>query len=313
MNGSTAVVDQLSALSDVVRVRMLAVLEGRELTVTEICDIVQLPQSTVSRHLKTLADGEWVTWRRDGTRRLYTLPLDEVDSAAKRLWEAVRERVTSSAASAHDDRRLKQALARRRTQSEAFFSSSAGHWDRLREEMFGEMSHLRALVGLLETGLTVGDLGCGTGVVSECLAPFADRVIAVDSSSEMLDAARERLAGERRVAIRKGSLEKLPIEDGELDVALMMLVLHHIPEPKGALTEAARALKNGGRLLITDMLPHDREEYRQTMGHVWLGFGEKQMTQWLNAAGFNDVRWRALAPEPKTKGPSLFVAAARRS
>jgi ArsR family transcriptional regulator len=93
----------------------------------------------------------------------------------------------------------------------------------------------------------------------------------------------------------------------------MILVLHHIPEPKGALTEAARALKNGGRLLITDMLPHDREEYRQTMGHVWLGFGEKQMTQWLNAAGFNDVRWRALAPEPKTKGPSLFVAAARRS
>jgi ArsR family transcriptional regulator len=313
MNGAAAVVDQLSALSDAVRVRMLAVLEGRELTVTEICDIVQLPQSTVSRHLKTLADGEWVTWRRDGTRRLYTLPLDEVDTAAKRLWEAVRDRVTSSTASSHDDRRLKQALARRRTQSEAFFSSSAGQWDRLREEMFGSTSHLRALVGLMETGLTVGDLGCGTGVVSENLAPFAERVIAVDVSNEMLDAARERLAGERRVSIRRGSLEKLPIEDGELDVALMMLVLHHIPEPKRARAEAARGLKVGGRLLMTDMLPHDREEYRQTMGHVWLGFGEKQMTQWLHAAGFSDVRWRALAPEPKTKGPSLFVAAARRS
>jgi ArsR family transcriptional regulator len=137
-------------------------------------------------------------------------------------------------------------------------------------------------------------------------------VIAVDSSSEMLDAARERLAGERRISLRRGSLEKLPIEDGELDVALVMLVLHHIPEPKHALTETARALKPGVRLLITDMLPHDREEYRQTMGHVWLGFGEKQMTQWLNASGFHDVRWQALAPEPKTKGPSLFVAAARR-
>jgi DNA-binding transcriptional ArsR family regulator len=118
-----AVVDQLIVLSDAIRVRMLAVLEGLELTVTELCDVVQLPQSTVSRHLKTLADGDWVTSRRDGTRRLYTLPLDDLDASAKRLWQVVREQVASSATSAHDERRLKHVLARRRTQSEAFFSS----------------------------------------------------------------------------------------------------------------------------------------------------------------------------------------------
>src|SRR5499427_1376511 len=93
-----AVVDQLTVLSDAIRVRMLTVLEGRELTVSELCDVVQLPQSTVSRHLKTLADGEWVTSRRDGTRRLYTLPLDDVHASAKRLWQVVREQVTSTAA-----------------------------------------------------------------------------------------------------------------------------------------------------------------------------------------------------------------------
>ena len=313
MSSPAAVVDQLSALSDTVRVRMLAVLEGRELTVSEICDIVQLPQSTVSRHLKTLADGEWVSSRRDGTRRLYTLPLDDVDTSARRLWEVVRDRVTASTASLQDGRRLKQTLARRRNQSEAFFSSSAGQWDLLREEMFGSTSHLRALAGLLDPGLVVGDLGCGTGVVSEWIAPFAERVIAVDTSSEMLDAARERLSGLKRVAVRGGSLEKLPVQDGELDVAMMMLVLHHLPEPRRALAEAARGLKPGGRLLVLDMMPHDREEYRQTMGHVWLGFNEKQMTQWLYAAGFQDIRWRVLPPESKAKGPSLFVATARRS
>ena len=82
MNASQADVDQLIVLSDPIRVRMLAVLEGNELTVSELCDVVQLPQSTVSRHLKTLADGEWVNSRRDGTRRLYTLPLDDVDASA---------------------------------------------------------------------------------------------------------------------------------------------------------------------------------------------------------------------------------------
>src|SRR5437870_1288383 len=160
-----AVVDRLTVLSDAIRVRMLAVLEGRELTVSELCDVVQLPQSTVSRHLKTLAEGDWVTSRRDGTRRLYTLPLDDVESSARRLWQVVREQASSSATLAHDERRLKQVLTRRRTQSEAFFSSSAGQWDRLREDLFGPTSHLRALLGLLDPYLVIGELGCGTGTV----------------------------------------------------------------------------------------------------------------------------------------------------
>ncbi|HYV07542.1 MAG TPA: class I SAM-dependent methyltransferase, partial [Blastocatellia bacterium] len=264
-----------------------------------------------SRHLKTLADGDWVGSRRDGTRRLYTLPLDDLDGSARRLWQVVREQVTSSATAAHDDRRLKQVLARRRTQSEAFFSSAAGQWDRLREELFGPTSHLRALGGLLDPDEVVGDLGCGTGAVSEGLSQFCERIIAVDASKEMLKAARENLAGHKHIEFRHGSLEKLPIANGELDVALMMLVLHHLPEPARVIAEAARTLKSGGRLLILDMLPHEHEEYRQTMGHIWLGFNEKQMTQWLHAAGFKDIRWRVLPPESKAKGPSLFVATAR--
>ena len=118
MNEVPAVVDQLSVLSDAIRVRMLAVLEGRELTVSEICDVVQLPQSTVSRHLKTLGSGQWVTSRPDGTRRLYTLPLDDIEPSARRLWQLVREQVTASTPSSDDQRRLKQVLASRRTQSE---------------------------------------------------------------------------------------------------------------------------------------------------------------------------------------------------
>jgi len=208
---------------------------------------------------------------------------------------------------------LKQVLARRRTTSEAFFSSSASQWDRLREELFGPTSHIKALGGLLDPNLVVGDLGCGTGTVSHWLSQFCERIIAVDASKEMLEAAQENLAGQEHVELRQGSLERLPVETCELDIALLMLVLHHLPEPRRVLAEAARTLKPGGRLLILDMLPHEREDYRQTMGHVWMGFSEKQMTQWLLAAGFEAIRWRALPPETKAKGPSLFVATARRS
>src|SRR6516162_5366032 len=308
-----AVVDQLTVLSDAIRVRMLAVLEGRELTVSELCDVVQLPQSTVSRHLKTLADGDWVSSRPEGTSRLYALQLDDLEASAKLLWQVVREQIASSATASHDDRRLKQVLARRRTQSEAFFSSAAGQWDRLREELFGPTSHLRALSALIDPDAVVGDLGCGTGTVSDWLSLFCGRIIAVDASREMLQAAGETLAGKKHVQLRHGSLEKLPIETAELDIALMILVLHHLPEPKRVLVEAARTLKPGGRLLVLDMVPHEHEEYRQTMGHIWLGFSEKQMTPWLHAAGVREIRWGAMPPEAKAKGPSLFVATARRS
>src|SRR4029453_9966651 len=105
-----------------------------------------------------------------------------------------------------------------------------------------------------------------------------------DASKEMLRTARERLSSQRHVEIRQGSLEKLPIRDEELAGALLLLVLHHVPEPKRALAEAARTLKPGGRLLVLDMLPHEREEYRQTMGHVWLGISQKQIKEWLRDA-----------------------------
>jgi ArsR family transcriptional regulator len=159
----------------------------------------------------------------------------------------------------------------------------------------------------------VGDLGCGTGQVSAALAPFVARVIGVDSSAAMLQAARKRLREHQNVELRRGELEALPIDDGRLDAATVMLVLHHVPEPGRALTDVARALKPRGRLVLVDMLPHDREGYRQQMGHVWLGFSEEQVARLLLDAGFARTRVVALPADPRAKGPALFVATAERT
>ncbi len=305
---TTAIFDDLTTLSDSTRSRMLLLLERHELTVSELCSVLQLPQSTVSRHLKTLSDASWVASRRDGTSRYYTLSLDDRGAPARRLWSLLREQVSATVGADQDARRLKGVLARRQSTSQEFFESAAGQWDKLRGDLFGAASHLQALPALLDERWTVGDLGCGTGQVASALAPFVARVIAVDRSGEMLQAARRRLRDLATVEVKRGELEALPIADGELDAATLLLVLHHLPDPGAALSEAARVLKPGGRLLISDMLPHDREEYRQQMGHVWLGFGDDQVRRMLEAAGFERVRIVPLPAQAAAKGPALFVA-----
>jgi ArsR family transcriptional regulator len=128
----------------------------------------------------------------------------------------------------------------------------------------------------------------------------------------MLQAARRRVRDAQNVEIRRGDLEALPIDDGALDAATLLLVLHHLPDPAAVMAEARRVLKPGGRLLICDMLPHDREEYRQQMGHVWLGFGDEQVRRLFAGAGFEKVRIAPLSVDADAKGPSLFVATATR-
>ena len=304
--------DHLVALSDPTRGRVLLVLDGHELTVSELAQVLQLPQPTVSRHLKTLTDEGWLVGRADGTSRRYTLAAGQLEPTAEELWAVVRGRVAETAAARHDRERLRAVLTARRSKSRAFFSSAAGEWDRLRAELFGERVELVALLGLLDPELIVGDLGCGTGATAEALAPFVQRVVAVDASAEMLAAAGDRLDGVPNVELRAGDLEALPVGDGELDAALFVLVLHHIAEPQAALAEAGRALRPGGRLLVVDMLPHARAEYRQAMGHVWQGFGESELAGWLRAAGFDAVRYHPLPADPRAKGPTLFAASARK-
>ncbi len=301
--------DRLSALADPIRTRLLLVLERQELTVTELRSVLQLPQSTVSRHLKVLADAGWVQAREDGTSNRYRCDARALEAGPRRLWTSVREEAQGIPAAKRDADRVRGVLAERHTRSQAFFASSAGQWDRVRTELFGARTELFALVGLLDADATVGDLGCGTGQLAEVVAPFVGQVIAVDESAAMLKAARARLEAHANVELRSGSLEALPVADGVLDVAVLSLVLHYVADPAAALAEVRRALTpQGGRLLLVDMLPHDRAEYRQTMGHVWLGFDAEQLAQWSAEAGFARIRQHALPAAPQAKGPTLFAA-----
>jgi ArsR family transcriptional regulator len=313
MTATLPVFDRLSALADPIRGRLLLALERQELTVREIQAALQLPQSTVSRHLKVLADLELVATRSEGTSNWYRMPGRELAPAMRRLWTAVREELADSRIARRDADRLDRVVADRRVTSQRFFASAAGQWDRLRKELFGDHFEHLCLLGLLDPAWTVGDLGCGTGQVTAALAPFVARVIGVDESAPMLRSARQRARGLENVEIRTGTLEQLPLADAELDAAVCILVLHHVSDPLAVLRSARRALKRAGTLLLVDMVPHDHAEYREEMGHQWLGFEKTGLAAWLDQAGFESFRLITIPPDADAKGPGLFVASAKAS
>jgi len=305
----TLVHDRLATLADATRCRLLLALDGRELTVGELCQALQLPQSTVSRHLKVLADADWITSRAEGASRWYVIE-PTLNEHARDLWSLVRASVEVTPSAAQDLARIDAVIGVRRVRSEQFFADAAGEWDATRSALYGARSDLAATLALLDPTWTVGDLGCGTGVLSSALAPMVRRVIAVDASPTMLDSARARCAMFRNVDVRDGALEALPIEACTLDVAILMLVLHHVAEPVRVLREARRVLRHGGQLLVCDMRAHEREDYRQTMGHVWLGFERQVLDEWCEQAGFTHVRHIALPVDTQVTGPALFALSA---
>lgn len=302
----------MESLADPTRLRLLRVLERHELGVAELCDVLQMPQSTVSRHLKVLADQKWVRGRRQGTNHLYRTILDELEAGARRLWVLAREQTDGWPAVRQDRLRLDRLLAEKQGEGQAFFAGAAAEWDRLRSELYGRHFSDAAMLALLPGDYTVADLGCGTGQVIAAIAPFVKQVIGVDSSPAMLKAAKKRLVDHANVELRKGDLANVPLEKETCDAAMLILALTYIADPAAVLAEMSRVLKRGGRAVIVDLLPHDREDFRRQLGQTRLGFDGKELEQFLSQARFTDAKIRPLPPEPHAKGPALFLATAVR-
>ena len=299
----------MEQLAEPTRLRILRALEKEELSVLELCEVLALPQSTVSRHLKLLGERGWLVSRRSGTQSLYAWA-DEIDAGARRLWLLARGETDAWPVLRQDADRL-SAVKARKDEAQRFFAGAAGAWDRLRAEVYGRRIGVEALLALLPSEWTVADLGCGTGALAAELAGRVRRVIAVDQSAEMLRAARRRLAAHPNVEIHQARLEALPVPDATCDAAVAVLVLSYLREPAAALREAARILRPGGRLVVVEAARHGDEELRRRMGQLWPGFDERELAAAF-PPGVADVSCRTLLPEPGAKGPGLVVAAGRR-
>lgn len=296
-------------LGDEVRLRVLRLLAADALNVTELTGIIGIAQSGVSRHLGLLRDAGLVTEERSGGYtwfRLNPAIRNETGEHAG-LWPMLHAQFAqaSDPALRADDAKLQEVL---RLRKESFAEHGAAEDARQLVPGRSWPAWARA-IGYLLPPADVADLGCGDGYLTVEAAKWARKVIAVDRSPEML--ARARALAKRRhvsnIVWKRGELEKLPLDDGSVDIALLSQALHHADEPPRALAEAARVLKPGGRILVLDLRQHDQAWVRETLGDRWLGFKDAALKEMLEDAGFRDVEVRVGAR--KTGDPFTVLVA----
>jgi ArsR family transcriptional regulator len=310
---SEALQKVFKTFSDPTRLRILALLEHEELAVQELMDILGMAQSRVSRHLAILREAGLLRDRRDGTYVFYRFRAPD-DGPWREAWELVRRSISGDSAIERDAAALGQVMQARSARTRSFFDSVGPEWDAVRKVFNDDALRARAIARLVRPDLLVADIGTGTGILASELASLGLRVIAIDNSSRMLDAARTNLQreGTTGVELREGEVSSLPLADGEVDAALAHMVLHYLPSPGEAIREMARVVRAGGSVIVVDFVQHQHEWMRQELGVHWLGFREEEVDGWFEAAGLAAPRREIhQAPSAGRDLPATFIASAR--
>lgn len=279
-------------LGDEARLRLLRVLDKERLNVTELTRVIGLAQSGISRHLGMLEDAGLVIEEKDAGYTYYRLSPALSQQEHRTLWEALKEQfaaATNDVSVRADEARLQEVLRLRKENFESHVTDAPDARQFVPGRSWAAWSRA---IGLLLPPLTVADLGCGDGYLALEAARWAKRVIAVDRSSVVLDRAKALGARRRTTNItwKRGELEKLPIKDASVDVALLSQALHHADDPAAAVAEAARITVPGGRVLVLDLREHQEEWVRTKLGDRLLGFSDDALGQMLTDAGLRNVQ-----------------------
>jgi len=281
-------------LGDDARLRILRLLSAERLNVSELTGILGIAQSGVSRHLGLLKDSGLIVEEREGGFT-YFRPAPALANRENGLGPlaALLEAEFETAAQTETGRADAARLAEVRRLRRENFEAHAGPDTNERQLVPGRSwaAWSRAL-GHLMPAVRVADIGCGEGYLTIEASRWASKVIAIDRSPIVLKRARS-LATRRRVRNviwKRGDLDRLPLRDASVDIALLSQALHHAADPARAVAEAARIVVPGGRVLVLDLREHDEKWVRSRLGDRWLGFADEQMAKLLKNAGLTNVK-----------------------
>lgn len=300
----------LRAAGESTRLRLLALLAQTDLTVTDLIEILGQSQPRISRHLKLLTEAGLLERYQEGAWAYFRL--SDHGNGTGFVQSLINNFDPEDTHIARDRERLQIIRKKRAEQASDYFSKNAGEWDKLRSLHIDEESVEAAMlhmVGDRKIGELL-DLGTGTGRVLELFSDIYEKAIGIDASRDMLSIARARLdeASLSRVQTRQGDIYMLPTSASSFDLVTIHQVLHFLDDPAGAISEAARALRDNGRLLIVDFAPHALEFLREEHAHIRFGFSEEQMAEWIEASGLELEKVVHLKPKNEQAKDALTVS-----
>jgi ArsR family transcriptional regulator len=310
MNTLAEAVDILRLFADPTRVRLAHLLDGNELSVAEITQISDLPQSRVSTHLGKLREAGVLRDRRQGASTYYAINDTAMPEPVRRVWSLMAE--SRDEPVVRGDRLRCQEVLRARHKAKSWPESVAGQMDRHYSPGRTWEATLFGLLGFIRLG-DVLDAGSGDGAIAELLAPSCQSLTCLDISPRVLQAARRRLAGQRNVAFAPGDVHALPFPDRRFDQVLLLHVLTYAKDPALALREAGRVLRPGGELVVSTLARHDHAEVTAGYGHVNAGFSPRALSAWLGReAGLEVQRCEVTSREKRSPHFSVVTAFAKK-
>ncbi len=301
-------------LSDPTRVRILALLAREELAVQELMDVLGMAQSRVSRHLAILREAGLLRDRRDGTFVFYRF-VPPREGPWREAWDLVTRTLGDDSTAERDAAALAHVMNERAARTRSFFESVGPEWDALRKVFNDDALRARAIARLVDPHLAVADIGTGTGVLAIELARLGLRVVAIDNSARMLDAARAKIdaSGFGGIELRRGEASALPLADAEVDAALAHMVIHYLPSPAEGIREMARVVRPDGTVVVVDFVAHEHEWMRQELGVTWLGFRPDEVETWFQEAGLQGLSIETHeGPSAGRDLPATFIASGRK-
>ncbi len=291
----------LKAAADQLRLSVLRILRRDTFSVQELSQILDVSQPGMSHHLKILANAGLVSTRREGSTIFYRRSHTAREAELAELQEAILASADLLTLDANAERQLALINEARAENSRAFFEEHAGEFRRQQEQVVDYGLYGPASAELLASTQPGGELavevGPGEGGFLPELARRYARVIALDNASAMLDKSREAAAaqGLGNIDFILADTASAEITENSVDCAVINMVLHHVPSPGDIVADAARWLKPGGVLSITDLCPHNQIWAKEACGDLWLGIDPDELTDWANASGL-------------TEGPAVFLA-----
>ena len=294
-------VSRLKAAADPLRLAVLQVLGQSSFGVLELGEILAMRQSGMSHHLKVLARAGLVETRREGNAIFYRRALPAMDDA---LHSALLDQVDAAELDADVAGRLAAVQDRRAGRSREYFA-------RLRDD--GELGGDQELIAdypqyadlawrLLQRARPGGgelavEIGPGDGRFLVQLATDYRQVTGYEASPAMLSRAQRRVTeqGLEQVRLVRGEWPAAAPDEAAADAVVLNMVLHHMPAPADSLRAAARRLKTGGVMLITELCEHDQQWAHESCGDLWLGFDEEELLDWAQRAGLTQLESQYLA------------------